>query len=223
MNREEVVAIRQRLIEHKFQPISVYNWDFEGIPLKHRGKRPIESNWQNAIGMPAYHDVAENTGILTGVLFPLDIDVDDPPIVNEIVAMAETLFGRTSARCRPNSPRRLLPYRFKDADPKKFIVTLSCGKCEFLGLGQQFVGFGKHLSGADYEWRGQSLDELDIDQIPVIDKAKLSAFAAWAESRWPVPERRSRTEQARKRGKADFHNTCSERTLRRPSSAPVRL
>ena len=209
MNREEVVAIRQRLIEHKFQPISVYNWDFEGIPLKHRGKRPIESNWQNAIGMPAYYDVAENTGILTGVLFPLDIDVDDPPIVNEIVAMAETLFGRTSARCRPNSPRRLLPYRFKDADPKKFIVTLSCGKCEFLGLGQQFVGFGKHQSGADYEWRGQSLDVLDIDQIPIIDKAKLSAFATWAESRWPVPETTKPNGHDKTKGaKADFHNTC---------------
>ena len=209
MNREEVVAIRQRLIEHKFQPISVYNWDFEGIPLKHRGKRPIESNWQNAIGMPAYCDVAENTGILTGVLFPLDIDVDDPPIVNEIVAMAETLFGRTSARCRPNSPRRLLPYRFKDADPKKFIVTLSCGKCEFLGLGQQFVGFGKHQSGADYEWRGQSLDVLDIDQIPIIDKAKLSAFATWAESRWPVPETTKPNGHDKTKGaKADFHNTC---------------
>ena len=209
MNREEVVAIRQRLIEHKFQPISVYNWDFEGIPLKHRGKRPIESNWQNAIGMPAYYDVAENTGILTGVLFPLDIDIDDPPIVNEIVAMAETLFGRTSARCRPNSPRRLLPYRFKDADPKKFIVTLSCGKCEFLGLGQQFVGFGKHQSGADYEWRGQSLDVLDIDQIPIIDKAKLSAFATWAESRWPVPETTKPNGHDKTKGaKADFHNTC---------------
>ncbi|MFZ0603453.1 MAG: DUF3987 domain-containing protein, partial [Roseiarcus sp.] len=140
---------------------------------------------------------------------PLDIDVDDPPIVNEIVAMAETLFGRTSARCRPNSPRRLLPYRFKDADPKKFIVTLSCGKCEFLGLGQQFVGFGKHQSGADYEWRGQSLDVLDIDQIPIIDKAKLSAFATWAESRWPVPETTKPNGHDKTKGaKADFHNTC---------------
>jgi hypothetical protein len=68
MNREEIVAVRQRLIERQFQPIAVYNWDFPGIPLKHRGKRPIESNWQNTIGMPAYHDVAQNTGVLTGII-----------------------------------------------------------------------------------------------------------------------------------------------------------
>jgi hypothetical protein len=208
MNREEIVAVRQRLIERQFQPIAVYNWDFPGIPLKHRGKRPIESNWQNTIGMPAYHDVAQNTGVLTGIIYPLDIDIDDPVIVNEIVAMAETLFGRTSVRCRPNSPRRLLTYRFKDADPRKLIVTLACGKCEFLGLGQQFVGFGKHQSGADYQWHGQSLDELDLDQIPIIDPAKLSAFAAWAESRWPVPETAKPNGDGRKSGdKADFRNT----------------
>jgi hypothetical protein len=180
----------------------------QNIPLKQRGKRPIESNWQNTVGMPAYHDVAQNTGVLTGIIYPLDIDVDDPAIVDEIVAMAETLFGRTSVRCRPNSPRRLLPYRFNDADPKKFVVTLSCGKCEFLGLGQQFVGFGKHQSGADYEWQGQSLDEIDIDQIAVIDKAKLSAFAAWAESRWPVSETAKPNGHDKTKGaKANFRNT----------------
>ena len=210
MNREEIVAVRQRLLERKFQPISVYNWDFEGIPLKQRGKRPIESNWQNSVGMPVYYDTATNTGVLTGsALYPLDVDVDDPAIVDEIVTMAETLFGRTSVRCRPNSPRRLLPYRFKDADPRKLIVSLSCGKCEFLGLGQHFTAFGKHLSGADYQWQGQSLDELDIDQIPVIDKAKLNAFTAWAEARWPIPEKAKANGDGRKYGgKANFRNSC---------------
>jgi Protein of unknown function (DUF3987)/Primase C terminal 2 (PriCT-2) len=211
MNREEVIEVRQRLIKRKFQPISVYNWDFAGIPLKHRGKRPIESNWQHTVGMPVYYDTAQNTGVLTGVLFPLDIDVDDPAIVDEIVAMAEILLGRTIIRCRPNSPRRLLTYRFKVADPKKLIVNLSCGKCEFLGLGQHFTAFGKHLSGADYEWQGQSLDETDIDKIPIIDPAKLSAFAAWAENRWPVPEKAKPNGAGRNSGangaKADFRNT----------------
>ena len=208
MIREEIVAIRQRLIKRKFQPIAVYNWDFDGIPLKQRGKRPIESNWQNTFGMPNYYDTAQNTGVLCGVLFPLDIDVDDPVIVDEIVAMAEILFGRTIIRCRPNSPRRLLPYRFKVADPKKLIVNLSCGKCELLGVGQHFTAFGKHLSGADYQWQGQSLDEIDIDQIPIIDPAKLKAFAAWAESNWPVPETAKPNGHERTSGaKADFRNT----------------
>jgi hypothetical protein len=210
MNREEeIVAIRQRLIDRQYRPISVFSWNHSAIPLKHRGKRPSEADWQNSIGIPVYRDYAENTGLLTGVLFPLDIDIDDPTVVDEIVALTEILFGRTSVRCRPNSPRRLLPYRFKDADPRKLIVNLSCGKLEFLGLGQHFTAFGKHFTGADYQWQGQSIDEIDIDQIPIIDPAKLSAFVAWAESRWPVPEKAKPNGDGRKNGAgADFRNTC---------------
>ena len=209
MTREEIVAVRQRLLERQFQPIAVYNWDYPSIPKKDRGKRPSEPNWQNTIGMPVYHDYAENTGVLTGVVYPLDIDIEDPTIVAEIVAMAETLFGRTSIRCRSNSPRRLLPYRFKGDEARKFVVKLSCGKCEFLGRGQQFVGFGKHPSGADYEWQGQSLDEIAIDELPVVDAAAIRAFVAWAEERWPVAEKAKPNGSGRKNGgKADFRNTC---------------
>ncbi len=96
--------------------------------------------------------------------------------------MAEKLFGRTIVRCRQNSPRRLLPYRIENRDARKIIIKLSCGKLEFLGRGQQFVGFGKHPSGADYEWQGQPLDEIEIDALPVIDAAGIRAFVAWAEA-----------------------------------------
>ena len=131
MNREEIVAVRQRLLERQFQPIAVYNWDFEGIPEKHRGKRPSESNGRTR----RYAGLSRrgaNTGVLTGALYPLDIDVDDPAIVDEIVAMAEKLFGRTSVRCRQNSPRRLLPYRIENSDARKIIIQLSCGKLRIL-------------------------------------------------------------------------------------------
>ena len=104
---------------------------------------------------------------------------------------------------------RLLPYRFKGDEARKFVVKLSCGKCEFLGRGQQFVGFGKHPSGADYEWQGQSLDEIEIDELPVVDAAAIRAFVAWAEERWPVAEKAKPNGSGRKnRGKADFRNTC---------------
>jgi hypothetical protein len=143
MNREEIIEVRQRLLDHKFQPIAVFNWNYPSIPEKHRGKRPSEVEWQKSVGMPRYRNVAQNTGVLSGKLYPLDIDIDDPTIVSAIVAMTEKLFGRTVVRCRQNSPRCLLPYRIEDSEPRKLIVPLSCGKLEFLGLGQQFVGFRK--------------------------------------------------------------------------------
>ena len=112
-------------------------------------------------------------------------------------------------RCRQNSPRCLLPYRVEDGEPRKLIVPLSCGKLEFLGHGQQFVGFGKHLSGVDYEWQGRSLDEIELNDLPVIDTAGIRALTAWAEDRWPVAEKAKPNGGGRKNGdKADFRHTC---------------
>ena len=209
MTREEVVEVRQRLLDRRFQPIAVYNWNHPSIPEKARGKRPSEPGWQTTVGMPAYRADALNTGILTGAVRALDIDVEDPAVVTEIVAMAEHLFGQTIVRWRKNSARRLLPYRSETADARKIIVLLACGKLEFLGRGQQFVGFGRHPSGADYEWQRRPLDEIEIDELPVIDDAKISAFAARAKARWPTPERAKPNGDGRKNGAgADFRNTC---------------
>ena len=51
--------------------------------------------------MPVYRDVAQNTGVLTGALYPLDIDIDDPAIVAEIVAMAETAIRQDECSLSP--------------------------------------------------------------------------------------------------------------------------
>ena len=208
MNREEVIEVRQRLLDHGYQPVGVYSWNWPDIPEKERGKRPNEPSWQKTVGMPVYRRCAENTGILTGTVYPLDIDVEDPAIVTEIVAMATRLFGRTNVRCRQNSARCLLPYRIENDDARKIVIPLSCGKCEFLGRGQQFVGFGKHPSGADYEWQGQPLDEIEIDELPVIDATGIRGLVAWAEERWPVVEREANGSGRKNGGKTDFRNTC---------------
>ena len=209
MTREEIIAVRQRLLERQFQPIAVYNWDYPAIPENHRGKRPSETEWQNTIGMPVYREVAQNTGVLTGTVYPLDIDIEDAAIVAEILVMAEKLFGRTIIRYRQNSPRRLLPYRIENSDARKIIIQLACGKLEFLGRGQQFVGFGKHPSGVDYVWQEKSLDAIEIEDLPIISAAVINAFTAWAEARWPVPEKaKSNGDGRTNKGKADFRNTC---------------
>jgi hypothetical protein len=210
VNRATIIALRQRLLDHKFQPIAVYNWDFAGIPEQMRGKRPIDRAWQESVGMPLYRANAQNTGILTGTCYPLDIDVEDPALVTELVAMATKLFGTTSVRYRQNSPRCLLPYRINGGEPRKRTIQLSCGKLEFLGRGQQFVAFGTHVSGVDYRWRDRPLDELEIDELPAIDLAAIAAFHAWTEERWPVAEKTKTNEASgrKKSGKADFRNSC---------------
>jgi hypothetical protein len=207
--REEIISLRQRLLDHGYQPVGVHNWDSPHVHEGQRGKRPSELNWQGTVGMPVYRDFAENTGILTGRLYPIDVDVEDPTLVAEIVAMATKLFGRTFVRGRQNSARCLLPYRFDGGQPSKLVIPISCGKIEFLGRGQQFVAFGKHFSGVEYVWQGQSLDTIKLDTLPAIDGASISAFHTWAEARWPIAEKAKPNGNGRKNGgKADFRNSC---------------
>jgi hypothetical protein len=73
MNREEVIEVRQRLLDHGYQPVGVYSWNWPDIPEKERGKRPNEPSWQKTVGMPVYRRCAENTGILTGTVYPSKI------------------------------------------------------------------------------------------------------------------------------------------------------
>ena len=218
MTREEIIAVRQRLLERQFQPIAVYNWDYPAIPENHRGKRPSETEWQKTIGMPVYRDVAQNTGILTGTVYPLDIDIEDAAIVAEILVMAEKLFGRTIIRYRQNSPRRLLPYRIENSDARKIIIQLACGKLEFLGRGQQFVGFGKHPSGVDYVWQEKSLDAIEIERSADHQTPPSSTPLPHGPKRaGPYRRRRSRTETAGlTRARPTSAIRVSRKTLRRP-------
>ena len=160
--------------------------------------------------MPVYRDYAENTGVFTGVSLSAGHRHrrSDDRRGNRRDGRDGSSAGRAfvADRTLPVASCRI---GFEDDEARKFVVKLSCGKCEFLGRGQQFVGFGKHPSGADYEWQGQPLDEIEIDELPVIDAAAIRAFVAWAEERWPVAEKAKPNGSGRKSGgKADFRNTC---------------
>src|SRR4051812_9836958 len=124
MVREEIIALRQRLLDHGLQPVSVLNWDYTKVPEKLRGKCPSETDWQNTVGMPPYRSHAQNTGILARGLRPLDVDIEDQTIVAEIIAEAERRFGKTIVRYRVNSPRCLLLYRGEGRDARKVTIPL---------------------------------------------------------------------------------------------------
>ena len=128
----KVVALRQRLLDRGYQPLPVFNWNYSGVSEKDRGKRPSDNGWQNTTGMPVYRDHAQNTGILTGTVYALDIDAEDLTIVTKLIPIAERHFGRTSIRYRANSARCLLPYQFEDTEARKLTIRLSCGKSGIL-------------------------------------------------------------------------------------------
>ena len=158
--------------------------------------------------MPVYRDDATNTGILTGTLYPLDIDIEDQAIVDEIVAMTEKLFGRTIVRCRQNSPRRLLPYRIENQDARKIIITLSCGKLEFLGAGNNSSASGNTRQASITSGKGSPSTRSRSMRSRSSTTPGSAPSPPGPRSAGRSPEKAKPNGDGRKRGKADFRNTC---------------
>jgi hypothetical protein len=102
-------------------------------------------------------------GLQTAEFPVVDIDSDDPDIVEAICSLATEHLGWSPARCREESPRRVLCYKwtpgsnrdrapvqkmrlaFTDDEEKPHVV-------EILGFGQQVVIEGPHAKGKMHYW-----------------------------------------------------------------------
>lgn len=183
-----VAAIRKAVLANGYQPVAVKTGE----------KVPAGTAWQMRRGLPPISDIALNTGIICEGLCPADIDVDDADAVEAIVKVFDEVAGHTPlVRGRPNSPRRLLLYRAPDGTrPKKRVIKLgSLGKVELLGLGQQFVAYGMHPSGVEFEWPEAGPDIVKRSDMLVltpeheaeIERRLRSTFDLVSETSEPAP------------------------------------
>lgn len=183
-----VIAIRRAVLANGYQPIAVKSGD----------KAPAGLAWTMTRGLPPVSDNALNTGILCDGLCPADIDVDDADAVEAIVKVFDEVAGHTPlVRGRSNSPRRLLLYRAPDGSrPRKRVIKLgSLGKVELLGLGQQFVAYGMHPSGVEFEWPESGPDVVKRSDMLIltpeheaeIERRLRSTFDLVAEASEPAP------------------------------------
>jgi hypothetical protein len=157
----QVFSLRRALYANGFQPIAVKTGE----------KAPLGIGWQMRRGLPPLSDAALNTGILCEGLCPADIDVGDADAVEIIVKIFDEVAGHSSLRrTRPNSSHCLLFYRAPDGTrPKKRVIKLgSLGKVELLGLGQQFVAYGMHPSGVEFEWPESGPDVVKREDMLVL-------------------------------------------------------
>ena len=210
MTREEIVAVRQRLLEHQFQPIAVYNWDYPSIPEKERGKRPSETEWQKTVGMPVYRDDGAEHGRSDR----------RHSIRSTSMSRIQRSSQRSSRWPRSSSAGRsfvadrtlrVASCRIGSRTPTRERSSFSChaASLSFWGAGSNSSVSENTPPALIMSGSGQPLDEIEIDELPLIDDAKISAFVAWAEERWPVAEKAKPNGSGRKNGgKADFRNTC---------------
>lgn len=160
-NDSEVGAarrLRRDLWEHGYRPIAVYSPGavIDGEPVVNAGKRPAFNDW---IGL-ARRDPPDavtrppsmrslNTGILTGEVSVVDVDVLVAEVADPIVSVIERKLGTTPLHRIGRSPKRALYYRaevpFKKLKTAVYVMPDdSDAAVEVLGEGQCFVAFGTH-------------------------------------------------------------------------------
>ena len=168
-----VGALRRHLWQQGYRPVAVESNE----------KKPVGNRWPDrarqsppeaANSAPTLD--ALNTGILCDGLRALDVDVDDPEIAAAIQALAERQLGITVIRWRRNSSRVLMLYRAAEGEPPKRILSGTRGKLEVLGRGHQFVAYGTHPSGAEYDWDPCGPDGFAASFLPVVDETQIDEF-----------------------------------------------
>ncbi|MBW4034114.1 MAG: hypothetical protein HIU90_01445 [Proteobacteria bacterium] len=192
---DQVQSLRARLFDAGYRPVPIYNHDHPvKPPVKSPGKQPMGKAWQieartetpSCTVMPSARE-ARNTGVLCDGLRAVDIDIDDPDRAGTVKSLAIEMLGDAPLRWRGNSPKVLLVYRAATGEPvKQSIVGAGHSKepgksnlIEVLGLGQQFVGYGTHPSGAEIQWQANLLEN-PRDTLPAVTEDAIRAFLAAA-------------------------------------------
>ncbi len=141
-------------------------------------KRPCRKD-----GGASYPD-AMSTGLRTGRLVGVDIDIVPAAHVQAIKDLATTLLGHTSLE-RIGDKGAMLCYRNETPIGKITVSgrhSVQPGKVEILGVGRQFVSYGIHPdTGKPYTWTnallgGESL-LTPLDKLPEVTPEKLRDFA----------------------------------------------
>jgi len=143
---------------------------YDVIPVKAGAKTPSIPAWQHGLTLEETLKCAANghannsVGLLASRYPGFDIDVTDQECADAIAAKAQSVLGPAPVRYGGVSPKRLLMYT--TTKPFAKVKVFLCGPngdrgpdgkqyaVEVLGAGQQYVIYGQHPSGTEYNWPG---------------------------------------------------------------------
>jgi Primase C terminal 2 (PriCT-2)/Family of unknown function (DUF5906) len=160
------------------------------VPVKWGEKAPVPKDW------PRYRFQAADlgkyatcgTGILTGAVVGVDIDVLRPDLAAALEEFAKQSFGDAPRRVG-KAPKSLRVYRAAEpfgkiqTPPYRFpddAAAFKGHKVEILAAGQQFVSFNLHPDTRQlYIWHGAGSPlDTPVDALPAITEAQARAFIA---------------------------------------------
>ena len=158
------------------------------------GKRPISKGWsqgevtsEKLAAMEASHSGPANTGILTGTLAAVDIDIHDTDHVRILIDAVTEVLGETLMR-RVGSKGVALCYFNPEPIGKISVAgrprgtTVARPLVEFLGRGQQIVAYGIHTDTHRpyewiYAWLGYEPLTVQLEELPPVSAKSLQAAA----------------------------------------------
>jgi hypothetical protein len=123
------------------------------------------------------------TGILTGDVLGVDIDIPDAAVVKELLTWLLQTYGMAPVRFG-NKPKALALYHAaQPAMTKKQTAVYKRGelkgKVEVLAKGQQFVAYAIHPDiKQPYEWRGGDPLTVSVDKLPMLTGEQVSEIIA---------------------------------------------
>lgn len=144
---------------------------YEPLPIS--GKAPLWPKWSSEPmtaelldrieADPRYANHA-NTGVKTGRLAVVDIDIHNPTYADFVAETVESILGHTEAE-RIGSKGKALCYYNPNPISKITVAGITPGSdemaalVEFLGVGQQMAAYGVHPgTGRPYDWPNAVLD-----------------------------------------------------------------
>jgi hypothetical protein len=167
---DKLTALRLQLHRNGYVlvPVSSPKAEWAG---KSAGKRPglgkdwlIQANGADEDAIRAWTQSAPdcpNTGIVTGTVTAVDVDVPLPELSEKIGKLAETMLPAGALRRSAGGPKFLLLFQCEPGSKKtathKFLVPVPDGEpvecqVEVMATGQQIVAYGQHPSGKPYIW-----------------------------------------------------------------------
>jgi hypothetical protein len=147
------------------------------VPIPLDGKKPIPNGWagfwQNPPSDKTYatwrkRNAAANTGICTGEIVAIDMDLDEPADALRAEAQIFSILGPTPFIRIGRSPRKAYLYRLAYEEARQ-TKSWKEGSIELLADGKQCAVFGVHpTTRQPYLWPEQSLLHTSVNKLPLV-------------------------------------------------------
>lgn len=179
---QDFASYAHKLLDNGYSP----------LPIRPGTKIPIPRRWSEFGRRPPSERMLESwstsypgagIGIATGKIIGIDLDVLCPETAFRLRSIVHLTVGAgMDAPFRiGQSPKLLIPLRAPASIRSRHYRDDEGNGIDILASGAQFVAYGTHPgTKKPYEWFGESLVDVSLSSLPVVDEEKIDALLGLA-------------------------------------------